>query len=92
MIDFTKLGLFLAFLGVASVLLAVFLTVYTSITPLREWALIRQGNQAVALSLGGALIGFALPLASAIAQTHSLTDMIILTRWSNRNLLCRQAA
>ncbi len=77
MIDLNKLGLFLAFFGLAVLLLAVFLAVYTRITPIDEWHLIRAGNQAVALSLGGAMIGFALPLASAIAQTHSLLDMVI---------------
>lgn len=77
MIDLSKLGLFLAFFGVAAILLAAFLTLYTVITPIREWELLRTGNQAVALSLGGAIIGFALPLASAIQQTHNLWDMVI---------------
>lgn len=77
MIDPSKLGLFLAFFGMAALLLAAFLAVYTLITPIREWELLRAGNQAVALSLGGAVIGFALPLASAIQQTHSLMDMVI---------------
>ncbi len=77
MIDLSKLGLFLAFFGMAALLLAAFLAAYTLITPIREWELLRAGNQAVALSLGGAVIGFALPLAGAIQQTHSLMDMVI---------------
>lgn len=77
MIDLSKLGLFLAFFGLAAILLGAFLAAYTLITPIPEWRLIREGNQAVALSLGGAMVGFALPLASAITQTHNLADMVI---------------
>ncbi|MEG1971087.1 MAG: DUF350 domain-containing protein [Burkholderiaceae bacterium] len=68
---------FALYFGLALVLLAAFLTIYVRLTPYREIELIRGGNVAAAASLGGALIGFALPLASSIANSVSLVDMLI---------------
>ena len=68
---------FLVYLGIAVVLLAAFLAAYTLLTPIREWELIRAGNAAVSLALSGAMIGFALPLASAIAHSDSVTESVI---------------
>nr|WP_207393343.1 DUF350 domain-containing protein [Duganella aceris] len=53
----------------AAVLLAVFFVAYTRVTPYNEVLLIRQGNQAAALSLGGALIGFSITIGSALMHT-----------------------
>ena len=68
---------FLSYFITSVVLLGAFLAAYTMITPIPEWQLIRSGNTAVALSLGGATIGFALPLASAIAHSAGLADMVV---------------
>lgn len=68
---------FLSYFATAIGLLVLFLLVYIFITPYREIALIRAGNVAAAASLGGALLGFVLPLASAIAHSVSLIDMAI---------------
>jgi len=68
---------FLLYFGTAAVLLSAFLAAYTLLTPVREWQEIRAGNTAVSIALGGAMIGFALPLASAIVHTQSLTDATI---------------
>jgi putative membrane protein len=48
--------------------------VYQWVTPYHERDLIRQGNAAAAVALGGALIGYVLPLASALSQTVSLAE------------------
>jgi putative membrane protein len=56
-------------LALAAVLVIIFFVVYTKITPFDEVLLIRQGNNAAMLSLGGALIGFSLTVASAIIHT-----------------------
>ena len=48
--------------------------VYQWVTPYHERDLIRQGNAAAAVALGGALIGYVLPLASALSQTVSLAQ------------------
>lgn len=51
-----------------------FKVVYQLVTPYRERQLIREGNVAAALALAGALIGYVLPLASALSQTVSLPE------------------
>ena len=53
----------------AAVLLAVFFKAYTWMTPFDEVLLIRGGNAAAALSLGGALIGFSITIGSALMHT-----------------------
>ena len=60
---------YLLYLVTAAGLVMLFFIVYTRITPYNEVLLIRGGNQAAALSLGGALIGFSLPVASALLHT-----------------------
>ena len=62
MTSLANLPNFLMYFGASVVLLAAFLGAYTLILPLHEWTLIREGNTAMALSLSGATIGFALPL------------------------------
>ncbi len=68
---------FAAYFGLALLLLAVFVLIYLRITPYREIQLIRDGNVAAAASLGGALIGFAIPLASSIEHSVALLDMLL---------------
>lgn len=68
---------FLAYFAVAIVLILIFVRVYTWLTPQDELALIRANNSAAALAFGGALIGFALPLSSAITNSLSLLDCAI---------------
>jgi putative membrane protein len=71
------LPLFLAYLGAALVLMVLFVMIYVWVTPYPELALIRAGNTAAAASLSGATIGYALPLASAIAHSANWLDMLI---------------
>ena len=60
---------------VAAVLFFVaFKFVYQLVTPYHERTLIREGNAAAAIGLGGALIGYVLPLASALSHTVSLPE------------------
>jgi putative membrane protein len=70
---------FLIYLATSVGLLALFVALYILVTPQREITMIRAGNRAAAISLGGALLGFAIPLAMSIAQSHNLVDMLI---WS----------
>ncbi len=53
---------------------AAFKFLYQLVTPYHERDLIRQGNTAAAVALGGALIGYVLPLASALSHTVSLPE------------------
>ena len=48
---------YLLYLLTATALIMAFFVIYTYITPIDEILLIRQGNNAAALSFGGALIG-----------------------------------
>lgn len=73
----TGLPAFLSYFATAIGLLAVFLLAYLWITPYREISLIREGNTAAAASLSGAMIGFVLPLSSAIVHSVSLLDMAV---------------
>lgn len=60
---------YLLHLATAAALVLVFFVVYVRITPFDEVLLIRQGNGAAALSLGGSLLGFSATIASALAHT-----------------------
>jgi putative membrane protein len=57
--------------------MAVFCQVYCWITPYDEIKLIREGKTAPAISFGGALIGFVLPLYSAITHSVGIIDMLV---------------
>jgi putative membrane protein len=66
---------FLIYLAASFVLLTIFVAIYIRITPYREITLIREGNVSAAASLSGAVIGFAIPLAHAIAQSVTFAEM-----------------
>ena len=68
---------FLAYLGTAVALLAVFVAIYLYVTPYDEVALIRNNNTAAVISLSGALLGFALPIANVIAHSDTLIDLAV---------------
>jgi putative membrane protein len=70
---------FIVYFLVAGAILAAFLAVYVRFTPYREFALIREGNAAAAISLSGTLLGFALPVASVVRNSVSLVE---LAAWS----------
>lgn len=68
---------FLMYFGTAVALMAAFLVLYVQITPYKEFALIREGNVAPAITLSGSLLGFMLPLTGVIQASISLADMAI---------------
>lgn len=68
---------FLAYFGLAILWVLIFIRLYTWVTPHDELALIRDNNSAAALAFGGALIGFSLPLSSAIINSLSLLDCAV---------------
>ncbi len=67
---------FLLAFGVAGLLALAFKFLYQVVTPYEERRLIREGNAAAAIVLGGALIGFTLPVASALTQAGSLAEFV----------------
>ena len=61
----------------AGVFTVAFKLIYQWVTPYHEHTLIREGNTAAAIALGGALIGYVLPLASALSHTVSLMEFAV---------------
>ena len=68
---------FFTYLGTSLLLLGVFIAIYVKITPYHEIHLIRAGNASAAASLSGAVLGFAIPLAHAVAQSGNFLDMLL---------------
>ena len=63
--------------GVTIVLLVVGAFIYIKITSHDEMALIRDGNNAAAVSLSGAILGLAIPLAFCMANSVNVYDIVI---------------
>jgi putative membrane protein len=68
---------FLIYFGIALALLVAFTFVYIKVTPYKELVLIRAGNKAAAISLSGAMLGFAMPLASTVVNAVNLVDLLL---------------
>ncbi|AHZ71211.1 hypothetical protein OU5_4132 [Pseudomonas mandelii JR-1] len=68
---------FVSYILGAAVLFALFQFIYTRITPHKEFELIRSGNVAAAIALGGAIIGFAIPASNVIAYSISILDFVV---------------
>jgi putative membrane protein len=60
----------------AGFLLLLFFMVYSWATPFDEMTLIRQGNVAASLTLGGAMIGFSMTVASGLVHTDALLSFL----------------
>ncbi len=82
-------GAHLIYFALSILLVVLFIAIYTAITPYREISLIRHGNSAAAVSLGGAVLGYALPLANAVAQSGNIVDMLV---WSLVGLVAQLLA
>lgn len=80
---------FAGYFGVGLGFVALFLALYLQLTPHRELQLIRDGNLAASTALAGALLGFCLPLASAMAHSLSLIDLAV---WGVVAMLTQAAA
>ncbi|GAB4575249.1 MAG: DUF350 domain-containing protein [Rhodothalassiaceae bacterium] len=80
-LDSLKAGfpVFLAHSALSLALLVAAIILYMRITPHDELALVRKGNRAAALSLSGAIVGLALPLAFTLAGSVGLFDILL---WS----------
>jgi len=70
---------FLVYFCVAAAIVAAYLFIYTRITPHDEFGLIRDNVPAAAIALGLSLLGFVLPVASAIAHAANIVDCVV---WS----------
>ncbi len=70
------LPVFMVHSGTSLVILLVGIALYMRLTSHDELALIREGNVAAALSLGGAIVGLALPVAFSLAASVSIWDLV----------------
>ena len=75
---------FLLMTGTAGLLLLVASTIYILLTPWKELALVRGGNGAAGLALAGAIAGLAIPIASCLASSLTLVDLLL---WGSVALL-----
>jgi putative membrane protein len=71
------LGYFLLYFAIAVALVALYLFVYARVTAHNEFDLIRQNVLSASVSLGLSLIGFALPLSSAIVHARGVLDLLL---------------
>jgi putative membrane protein len=63
--------------AITAVLLFVGATLYVLLTPYKEIALIREGNAAAAVALGGVLLGLAIPLAASLSASNSNLEIVL---------------
>ena len=68
---------FLLMTGTAGIMLVLASTVYILLTPWKELALVRGGNGAAGLALSGAIAGLAIPIASCLASSLTLLDLLV---------------
>lgn len=61
----------------AGLLLVLSCVVYVILTPMKEMELLRNGNASAGLGLAGVIIGLTIPIASALATSLSLFDLLI---------------
>jgi putative membrane protein len=70
---------FLLYFCTATVVVMLYLFVYTRITAHNEFELIRKNVPGAAISLGLSLLGFTLPVVSAMTHAANVVDCLI---WS----------
>ena len=63
--------------SVTLVMLILGTALYAMLTPHKEITLIREGNSAAALSLGGVMVGLAIPLAISLTASTSVIEIMI---------------
>ena len=76
-LSLNELPWFLAYIATAALLSLSYVIIFMWVTPHNEIKLIRDNNAAASIAFAGSLIGFCLPLASAISHSVSLIDCVI---------------
>ncbi|MEF9977450.1 MAG: DUF350 domain-containing protein [Thermomonas sp.] len=80
---------FATYFGMGLGFMVLYVVLYLYATPHREITLIRGDNLPAAVVLAGALLGFALPLASALRVANGLLDV---AAWAFMALVAQLAA
>lgn len=68
---------FLGFFVVAAILALVYVVIYTFVTRHNEFELIKQNSVAASIAFSGSLLGFCLPVASAMLSSVSILEMVV---------------
>ena len=89
MTSLAALPAFLAHFVAGLALLGAAFLVFTRLTPHDELALVRAGNLPAAVALGGAVVGAALAVASAVSHSAGLLDAVV---WAIVALLAQLAS
>ena len=63
--------------GVTLAILILGAAAYAMLTPHKEIALIREGNAAAAVSLGGVMVGLSIPLAVSLSASTSVLEIFL---------------
>ncbi|MBL8770091.1 MAG: DUF350 domain-containing protein [Phenylobacterium sp.] len=66
---------FLLHVSVTMAILVAAAAAYVLLTPHKEITLIREGNTAAALSLGGVLLGLAIPLSASLKASTNVIEI-----------------
>ena len=80
---------FATYFGIGLGFMVLYVVLYLYATPHREITLIRGDNLPAAVVLAGALLGFAVPLASALRVANGLLDV---AAWAFMALIAQLAA
>ncbi len=67
-------GAFLSYFAAGGAAMAVYMLVYTAVTPHNEVALIKAQNQAAAIAFSGSLLGFTIAITGLIRNAVDLLD------------------
>ena len=62
---------FMSYFAIGGILMTLYVFIYNRLTSLDEWQLIKQNDSAAAIAFSGSLVGFVIPLASAIQNAQS---------------------
>ena len=74
---YNGLPIFMLHGGTAILMLIAGAFIYSKITPWNELELISEGNTAAAVSLSGAILGIAIPLAAALSSSISIWEIVV---------------
>jgi putative membrane protein len=68
---------FLIYGGVTLALLIAGCVIHILLTPMKEMKLIREGNVAAGVGVGGVVVGLAIPMAACLSSATSVYDLLI---------------
>ena len=63
--------------GISAAMLIVAVTIYIWMTPWEDLKLVREGNTAAGIALGGMILGMAIPLAFSLKLSTHWIDVIV---------------